>query len=141
MTPEGFKRSATRRVAFALTLTSALAPIFGWLYAGRSGAFWALAAWICFVVLPRTTGIRPLGFIYRNFFLPEQLPWTMVNVVLALLVGSMQFGIDVAFYAALIGVPIVVLTLIVAVLEPDAEAEPQLIPIRANDHPPRRGER
>ena len=124
MTHEEFIRSAKRRKAFALFLTTAIAPVFGWLYAGQAGAFLAFAAWIVFVVLPRTTGMRPLGFIYRNFFLPEQLPWTMVNLVLAILVGCTLFGIDVAFYAALIGVPIVVLILIVAVLEPDIEAEP-----------------
>ncbi len=126
MTDEQILRSAKMRNAFALMLTSALAPVFGWLYAGQTGAFWALAAWIAFVVLPRTTGMRPLGFIYRNLFLPHQLSWTMVNIVLAILVGCMQFGIDIAFYAALIGVPIVVLTLIVVVLDldPEAEAEP-----------------
>ncbi len=133
MTHQELLRSARRRNAFALWLTSAIAPIFGWLYAGQAGAFWAFAAWITFVVLPRTTGIRPFGFIYRNFFLPEQLPWTMVNVVLAILCGSMMWGIDVAFYAALIGVPIVVLTLIVTALDLDpvaeADAEPVLVPV------------
>lgn len=132
MTHQELLRSARRRNAFALWLTSAIAPIFGWLYAGQAGAVWAFAAWITFVVLPRTTGIRPFGFIYRNFFLPEQLPWTMVNVVLAILCGSMMWGIDVAFYAALIGVPIVVLTLIVTALDLDpateADPEPVLVP-------------
>ncbi|ODT99043.1 MAG: hypothetical protein ABS83_03115 [Rhodospirillales bacterium SCN 65-16] len=83
-----------------------------------------------FVVIPRTTGMRPFGFIHRNFFVPEQLPWTMVNVVLAILVGCLWIGIDVAFYAALIGVPIVVLMLIVAVLEPDVEAQAIPIPVK-----------
>ncbi|MDK1376799.1 MULTISPECIES: hypothetical protein [unclassified Sinorhizobium] len=136
MAHEEFIRSAKRRKAFALFLTTGLAAVFGWLYAGLAGAFWAFAAWIAFVVLPRTTGMRPLGFIYRNFFVPQQLPWTMVNVVLAILVGSMQFGIAVAFYAALIGVPIVVLTLIVTVMEPDVEAEPIPLPARVNSQAP-----
>ena len=136
MMHEELIRSAKRRKAFALVLTSALAPVFGGLYAGQTGAFWALAAWIAFVVLPRTTGTRPLGFLYRSFFVPEQLPWTMVNVVLAILLGSMQFGIDVAFYAALIGVPVVVLTLIVTVMEPDVEAEPMPVPMKANSRAP-----
>ncbi len=133
MTPDQLIRSAKRRNAFALALTSAIAPVFGWLYAGQAGAFWAFAAWMTFVVLPRTTGVRPFGFINRNFFLPEQLPWTMVNVVLAILCGSMMWGIDAAFYAALIGVPIVVLTLIVVALDLDpvveADLEPVAIPI------------
>ena len=122
MTHEDQQRSARRRRAFALLLTTALVPVFGWLYAGVAGASWALAAWLAFVVLPRTVGLWPLGFIYRRFFLPEQLPWTMVNLVLAILVGTLWIGIDVAFYAALIGVPIVVLTLVILVLEPDAES-------------------
>lgn len=126
MTDSELLRSARRRNAFALWLTSAIAPVFGWLYAGHMGAVCAFVAWVSFVVMPRTLGVGPLGFIYRNFFLPEQLPWTMVNIVLAIVLGSMNWGIDVAFYAALIGVPIVVLTLIVIALDldpqPDGEA-------------------
>lgn len=131
MTHKELIRSAKRRNAFALLLTSAIAPVFGWLYAGQAGAFWAFAAWLTFVVLPRTTGIRPFGFIYRNFFLPQQLPWTMVNIVLAVLVGCMMWGIDAAFYAALIGVPIVVLTLIVIALDLDPASEAELEPVPA----------
>lgn len=129
MNHQELHRTARRRNAFALWLTSAIAPIFGWLYAGQAGAFWAFAAWITFVVIPRTTGWRPFGFIHRNFFLPEQLPWTMVNIVLAVLCASMMWGIDAAFYAALIGVPIVVLTLIVTALDLDPEAEETLDPV------------
>lgn len=136
MTDDEIIRSARRRNAFALMLTNAIAPVFGWLYAGEAGAFWALAAWLTFVVLPRTTGMRPFGFLYRNFFVPEQLPWTMVNVALAILVGTMRFGIDVAFYAALVGVPIVVLTLIVVALDLDpAPAEPEAIPVPVRADP------
>jgi hypothetical protein len=47
------------------------------------------------------------------------LPLTMASVVLAILVGSMIFGIDIAFYAALIDVLIVPLTLTVVALDPD----------------------
>lgn len=130
MTHEEIIKSAKRRKAFALLLTTVLAPVFGWLYAKEAGALWAFAAWIVFVVLPRTTGTRLLGFAYRSFFVPEQLPWTMMNLVLAIMIGCMQFGIDVAFYAALIGVPIVVLTLILAVMEPDLEAEPVVVKIQ-----------
>ena len=128
--------SARRRNAFALWLTTAIAPVFGWLYVDQAGAFWAFAAWITFVVIPRTTGMRPFGFIHRNFFLPEQLPWTMINLVLAILCGTMIWGIDAAFYAALIGVPIVVLTLIVIALDldpqPDIDAEPAPVPVNAH---------
>ena len=123
MTQKDLLASARRRNAFALWLTSAMAPTFGWLYAGPAGAFWAFAAWIAFFVLPRTTGMRPFGFLYRNFFVLEQLPWTMVNLVLAILCGSMMWGIDVAFYAALIGVPIVILTLTVTALDLDPASQ------------------
>lgn len=48
----------------------------------------------------------------------------MVNLVLAILCGCMFWGIDVAFYTALIGVPIVVLTLTIVALDlaPDADS-------------------
>lgn len=131
MTNRKTTQIAMQRSHFALWLTTALAPVFGWLYAGGSGAFWALAAWLVFVVLPRLAGIRLLGFLYREFFSPEQIPLTMINITLAIIVGSLLFGIDVAFYAALIGVPIVVLTLIVVALEPDIETQAEAIPIRS----------
>ena len=129
MTDEATMRTARQRNAFALALTSAIAPVFGWLYAGQAGAFWAFAAWIVLVVLPRTAGVRLLGFLYGSFFTAEQLPWTMLNVTLTILLGSMQFGIDVAFYAALIGVPVVVLTLIVIALDLDPQAEAEAAPV------------
>ncbi len=138
MTHKELLQSARRRNAFALLLTTAIAPVFGWLYFGQAGAFWAFAAWMTFVVIPRTTGMRPFGFIHRNFFLPEQLPWTMINIVLAILCGTMIWGINAAFYAALIGVPIVVLTLIVIALDldPAVEEDSSLapVPVRANPY-------
>lgn len=117
-------KSARQRNSFALWLTSAMALTFGWLYAGPQGAFLGLSAWMLLVVIPRATGMHPLGFIYRGFFSAEQLPLTMVNLVLAILCGCMIWGIDVAFYAALIGVPIVVLTLTIVALDlaPDADS-------------------
>lgn len=138
MTHKELLKSARRRNAFALWLTTAIAPVFGWLYFGQAGAVWAFAAWMTFVVIPRTTGMRPFGFIHRNFFLPEQLPWTMINIVLAILCGTMIWGINAAFYAALIGVPIVVLTLIVIALDldPAVEEDSSLapVPVRANPY-------
>ncbi|KUL93853.1 hypothetical protein DK26_21505 [Bosea sp. WAO] len=140
MTHEETLRTARQRIALALT--SALAPVFGWLYAGEGGAIWAFAAWIVFVVLPRTAGVRLFGFLYASFFTAEQLPWTMINLTLAILIGCLQYGIDVAFYAALIGVPIVVLTLIVIALDLDtaAEAEAALAPAPAGQGPVRKPE-
>ncbi len=138
MTHKELLKSARRRNAFALWLTTAIAPVFGWLYFGQAGVFWAFAAWMTFVVIPRTTGMRPFGIIHRNFFLPEQLPWTMINIVLAVLCGTMIWGINAAFYAALIGVPIVVLTLIVIALDldPAVEEDSSLapVPVRANPY-------
>lgn len=133
MTHKELLQSARRRNAFALWLTTALAPTFGWLYAGQAGALWAFAAWSTFMVIPRTTGMRPFSFIHRNFFVPEQLPLTMINIVLAILCGALIWGVDAAFYAALIGVPIVVLTLIVIALDLDpqleTDAEPPSVPV------------
>ncbi len=117
-------KSARKRKNFALWLTSAMALTFGWLHAGPQGVFLGLAAWMLLVVIPRGTGMHPLGLIYSGFFSAEQLPLTMVNLVLAILCDCMIWGIDVAFYAALIGVPIVVLTLTIVALDlaPDADS-------------------
>lgn len=131
--------TAERKVYLGLFLTTILASVFGWLYAEGWGAFWALSAWLVFVVIPRTAGVRLLGFLYRGFFTPEQVPLTLVNVVLAIFLGCLMYGIDVAFYAALIGVPIVVLTLMVVALEPDVDAQAVPIPVRTDEQPSRRG--
>ena len=119
-----------RRRSLGLLLTTAIAPIFGALYAGWTGAIIALVLWLVFVSLPRAAGIHLGKFLY-GFVDPDTLPMTMINLVLAVMLGSIMFGIDVAFYAALIGVPIVVLTLIVMVLEPDTEAE--AVSVKAKD--------
>lgn len=128
MTRENNNDDRNKRVAFALVLTTIIAPIFGWLYAGAWGAFWAFLAWMVCVTLPRATGIRLLKFLY-GFISADQLPLTLVNITLAILVGTMAFGIDVAFYAALIGVPIVVLTLMVIALDPGPDPEGELVPV------------
>lgn len=73
--------------------------------------------WVVFVTLLRTTGTRPPGFLF-GFVSFENLPLIMVSLVLAVGVSSMTFGFDVALYAALIGVPIVLLTLTVVALDP-----------------------
>lgn len=121
-----------------LLLTVAMAPVFGWLYAGGWGAALALLAWLVFYVLPRMTGIRLLGFLYSEFFTPEQLPLTMINVTMAIILGTLLFGMDVALYAALVGVPIVVLTLTVLALEPDEEASAEAIPVKSENQTTRR---
>lgn len=59
---------------------------------------------------------------------------TMINITLAIIVGSLQFGMDFAFYAALAGVPIVVLMLVIVALEPDAETPPEAIAVRVDGH-------
>ena len=122
-----------RRRSFGLLLTTVLAPIFGALYAGWTGAIVALAVWLVFVSLPRAFGIHLAKFLY-GFVEPDALPSTMVNFLLAVMVGSLIFGIDVAFYAALIGVSVVVLTLIVMVLEPDTQ--PEAVPVKVRDDRP-----
>lgn len=140
MTSENNNDDRNRRVAFALVLTTVIAPIFGWLYAGGWGAFWAFLAWVVCVTLPRAAGIHLLKFLY-GFVSADQLPLTMINITLAILVGSMAFGIDVAFYAALIGVPIVVLTLMVIALDPGPDPEAELAPVAIDPKRPNRDAR
>jgi len=115
-----------------------MAPVFGWLYAGGWGAVLALLAWLVFYVLPRTTGVRLLGFLYSEFFTEKQLPLTMINITMAIILGTLLFGMDVALYAALVGVPIVVLTLTVVALEPDEEAKSEAIPVTTESKTTRR---
>lgn len=122
-----------RRNALGLLLTVAMAPVFGWLYAGGWGAVLALLAWLVFYVLPRTTGIKLLGIFYSEFFTAEQLPLTMINITMAIVLGTLLFGMDVALYAALVGTPIVVLTLTVLALEPDEEATSETVPVIAEN--------
>jgi hypothetical protein len=127
-----------RSNALGLLLTVAMAPVFGWLYAGAWGAVLALLAWLIFYVLPRTTGVRLLGFLYSEFFTPEQLPLTMINITMAIILGTLLFGMGVALYAALVGVPIVVLTLTVVALEPDEEAQSEAAPVSTESKTTRR---
>lgn len=114
---------ARRRNTFALWMTTVMAVTFGWLYAGKPGAFCGFALWLGAVVMPRVMDVRPFGFLQRNFMQAEQLPWTAVNVVLATLCGYMIWGIDAPFYVALFGVPVVVLTLTLTALDLDPQPD------------------
>ena len=103
----------------------------------RTGGRPALCAWmwVVFVTLLRTTGTRPLGFLFC-FVSFENPPLTMVNLMLAAGVRSMTFGFDVAFYAALIGVPIVLLTLTVVERDPRELAPEDIVSATIEDpHP------
>lgn len=124
MTYQELVKIAQRRNIFALWLTTAMAITFGWLYAETTGAITAFLLWFAAVVMPRVMDAHPLGFITRNFFQPHQLPWTMVNIVLIMLCGYMIWGIDAPFYMALVGVPIVVLTLTALDLDPQPDSDP-----------------
>lgn len=57
------------------------------------------------------------------------LPWTLGNVALLLVIGALVLGIDVAFYAALIAVPLLLLALAMLAMtggeDPDAVADGQ----------------
>jgi hypothetical protein len=60
----------------------------------------------------------------------------MVNLVPAVVVMPMTFGFDVDFYAALIGVPIVLLALTVVALDPGELAPEDIVPATIEDpHP------
>lgn len=123
MTYEQRLKIAKRRNAFALWLTTAMAVVFGWIYAEKAGAIVGFLIWVGAIVMPRTLEIRPFGFIQRHFLMPEQLPWTVVTVIMATLCGYLKWGVDAPFYVALVGVPIVVLSLTLIALDMDPQPD------------------
>ncbi len=73
------------------------------------------------------------GRLYRfgaSLFRDEVLPWTLGNVILLLIGGVVVIGIDVAFYAALIAVPLLILALALLALKGGEDPEAQ----GAGDH-------
>jgi hypothetical protein len=68
------------------------------------------------------------GRLYRfgaSLFREDVLPWTLGNVILLLLGGVVVIGIDVAFYAALIAVPLLILGLALLALKGGEDPEAQ----------------
>lgn len=70
-----------------------------------------------------------LGRFFISLFDERALPWTLGNTALLLVIGVLVLGIDVAFYAALIAVPLLLLALAMLAItggeDPDAVAEDQ----------------
>lgn len=60
--------------------------------------------------------------ILGAFFSPAHLPTTAVNALLLLTLASLVIDVDVAFYAALAAVPLIILTLVMVAI--DASREP-----------------
>ena len=67
-----------------------------------------------------------LGRFLISLFDQTVLPWTLGNTALLLVIGVLVLGIDVAFYAALIAVPLLILALAMLAItggeDPDAVA-------------------
>lgn len=66
------------------------------------------------------------GRLYRfgaSLFRDDVLPWTLGNVILLLIGGVVVIGIDVAFYAALIAVPLLILALAMLALKGGEDPE------------------
>lgn len=64
-----------------------------------------------------------------SLFQERALPWTLGNITLLLVIGVLALGIDVAFYVALIAVPLLLLALAMLAItggeDPDAVADEQ----------------
>lgn len=83
-----------------------------------------------FIRMPSVSVIAPITTVARRgrrfllgFFAPRNLPGTALNFLLLLTLGCIAIGIEVAFYAALAAVPIMILTLAMVALESSNEPE------------------
>lgn len=72
---------------------------------------------------PLVGGIQSSGRFMAGFFKPAELPRTAVNFLLLLIIGTVAAGIQVAFYAALVAVPIVICVLLMVAVESTNEPE------------------
>lgn len=75
------------------------------------------------VVTPINQAARSGRRFVLGFFTPRNLPGTALNFLLLLTLGCVAIGIEVAFYAALAAVPIMILTLAMVALESSKEPE------------------
>lgn len=71
---------------------------------------------------PRALVRRGLGLV-AGFFSAENLPMTAVNALLLLVFGCLAIGIEVAFYAALAAVPVMICTMMMVAVESSREPE------------------
>lgn len=69
------------------------------------------------VVAPLAAFARRSVRFVTDFFRPAHLPGTAANLLLLLTLGCVAVGIEVAFYAALAAVPVMILTFAMVALE------------------------
>lgn len=72
---------------------------------------------------PLAGSLRKVSGFMGGFFTPSELPRTAVNFLLVLILGTVAAGIQVAFYAALVAVPIVICALLMVAVESSREPE------------------
>ncbi|MBX3578342.1 MAG: hypothetical protein KF723_14140 [Rhizobiaceae bacterium] len=72
---------------------------------------------------PLVRSIRRFGSFLASGFTPRNLPGTAVNLLLVLVLGCVLIGIEVAFYAALAAVPIMLVTLMMVAIESSREPD------------------
>jgi hypothetical protein len=75
------------------------------------------------ISLPIADAARRLFGFVRGFFTPAELPRTAVNGLLLLLVATLAVGIEVAFYAALVAVPMVICAVLMIAVESSSEPD------------------
>lgn len=76
---------------------------------------------------PRRRGRRPSTF-FHGFGAPDNLAMLVGNLVLLLIIGCILFGIDVAFYAALVATPVWLLALMLIAIQGSNPNEPVPVP-------------
>lgn len=67
--------------------------------------------------------LRRLASFLASGFTPHNLPGTALNLLLVLILGCVVIGIEVAFYAALAAVPIMLVTVMMVSIESSREPE------------------
>jgi hypothetical protein len=127
----------------ARTLWRRLAPVLLALGLPFAAIFMAIAVvllWLANVISAwlaalgaRPVGVVPVlrrlaaaGSVFRQFgtlVTPEELPWTLANIIMLLVLASAIEGITFALYVALLAVPTLLLGLIMLVLESDEPGE------------------
>lgn len=75
------------------------------------------------VVAPIKQAARSDRCFVLRFFTLRNLPWIALNLLLLLMLGCVAIGIEVAFYATLATVLIMILTLVMVALESNKEPE------------------
>lgn len=67
--------------------------------------------------------VRRLAAFLASGFAPRNLPGTAVNLLLVLILGCVVIGIEIAFYAALAAVPIMLVTVMIVAIDSSREPD------------------